>query len=195
MRYFLVTFVDENLRVFLRDNMRGLGRFRRNLYIKDSQEYYLIIKYLGEKLSTDEVGSVNEVIEDFVKNNRIRQFGYETKKLKVGKKSELVPTTIYMELEQTTEMNLLFRLLHQQITSLGIDRIPRRKDHNKFLGLVKIAQIRPNISQRDLADLQIAIREFPQPPEILFNNFTIIGVEVVKTKTKLHKLFTINLDE
>lgn len=193
MRYYLVSFVDDNFKTLWRDGRRSLAKHQRQLNLRDLDELYFVYKYLGEDIPVDEINYLASGLESFVEGAAIRKFSHPLTTLKVGRKhGELSATEIAVTLKQTPELKQFFRIINDRVVGLS-NEVVRRKDHNRLLGKIKLAVVRPNTSVREQAEINSKIKDLVFPVEILIDNISIVGLEVFNRKPRLQKYNVIKL--
>lgn len=193
MRYYLVSFVDNQVRDKWRDSRRILVKYQRSLLMRELDELYFVYKYLGEDLEPEEIGWISSGLEKFVQGANIMSFTHPIMPVKVGRKSgELSSREIALHLKQTPELKQLFRIINDRVVGLSGD-VVRRKDNNRWLGKVRLATIRPNASVPQQQEIANLVKTLPFPNEVVINNIGIIGLEVYNHKPRLKRIKEIEL--
>lgn len=193
MRYYLVSFVDNNFRQQWRDARQRLAGFQRNLQFRELDNLYFTYKYLGEDLGADELHGIQAGLSKYIESANIRKFVYPLQALRVGRKAgELSVNEVAIALKPSAELQQFFRLINNKVVALSPD-VVRRKDHNRLLGKIKLAQIRPNTAVRDQQQIAEILKTVELPKELEVGSLGIIGLEIYNNKPKLRQVAELKL--
>jgi len=195
MRFFLATIVDLNTKAYVRDLVQKLTKYKRNFEFTANDLLHFNYKYLGKDLNDLTASQLGSSIADTIRKLHLVSFTYPLLKPSFGANSELNTDTLTMRLDPTKELNELYRLVQAITVEVQDDKLVRRKDHNRLLGVIKIGQITTNISSGDRDKVESIINQIVSIPTLTVDNLSIIGSELVRNKVKLKLIRRIDLKD
>jgi hypothetical protein len=187
MRFFLSSFLDQTTQQYLRDCLRRLNKHQRNLELVDLVELHCNWKFLGEDLHPELVRELTTELREWVSTSGLSAFAHAAERVDVGKRGELVPEKIKLELVHDKDLKQFHRLLHLQVLKVAGDEVVRRKDNEWLLGIFKVGAIRRNTSPQQRRQIIDEIRQFPAPPAVSIDNLEIISTQVARNKVAIKR--------
>ena len=153
----------------------------RNFNFVNIEQMHITLQFLGESVSEDSLEQIaNRLKPIFTQIDKplIRTLG-----LRFGHKSQIIPTVLFLEVEQSPELHEITENIHYAIKSLSLPDVRREKDYKRLIYHITLGRAKHHVSRnfgRKIINL-INTNKIPEyefyPPyiSILNSRFTIKG--------------------
>lgn len=129
--------ISSILKVFYKD--------ARNLLFVPNDQMHITLQFLGNDISKGTLDRIGETIEPYIK--QIHSPLVKTGDLRFGHKSQLIPTVLFLEIEQTPEIQEISRVIHNVIKELDFGEVRREKDYKKLIYHITLARAKHHVGR------------------------------------------------
>lgn len=196
MRYFISVLADQNFKDYTRDLARFLSSYKRNLVFVPLDELHFNLKFLGSDLSKEEIENLAFLFKEKILSRRLVPFSHPVGKIDVHMAGLKKPESLRVKLKQTPDLNEFARLINDWTGESGVNNLVLRKDYNRLIGAIKLANFKGNISSHEFEILEQKLKEFVGPTTITITGLTIFSTETYRNKfyRKIHSRLNFNLE-
>jgi 2'-5' RNA ligase len=117
----------------------------RNLVLVPNDQMHITLQFLGSDISKGTLDKIGETIAPYIK--QIQAPLIKTGELRFGHKSQLIPTVLFLEIEQTPEIQEITRVIHNVIKELDFGEVRREKDYKKLIYHITLGRAKHHVSR------------------------------------------------
>ena len=193
-RFFLSTTLDEKAQASFRDAYKNFDKFKRNFIFTPVDFLHFNYKFLGIDLNEDVISAISKRVEDMVNSKNISSFTHPLDSLKFGKKNDInIPQALRAELKKDISLKGFSKFLHTTLVEFIGDEIARKKESNSYVGVIKLASVKGNISVEDYKSIMDIVKKHKLPESIVIDNLTIISTSVDRNRVIVTPIKRISL--
>lgn len=177
-RVFLAVTPTEQVRAEIRDVNRQFKKYARNFKFLPLNQLHITLQFLGNSVSGNSLEIIHEnlvpMYEDWV------EFEVKFDKLNFGFSGQNIATHLFYPIEEDVELNRLTKSIHEDIKSLGLRDVNKKKDHGKLINHMTIARVKGH-SHRSFTK---EIKEFINTLDIPSLKFTVSKISLISSTYK-----------
>jgi 2'-5' RNA ligase len=117
----------------------------RNLVFVPNDQMHITLQFLGNDISKGTLDRIGETIQPYIK--QINSPLVKTGDLRFGHKSQLIPTVLFLEIDQTPEIQEITRVIHNVIKELDFGEVRREKDYKKLIYHITLARAKHHVGR------------------------------------------------
>lgn len=174
-RVFLAVTPTEEVRAEIRDINRQFKKYARNFKFIPLDQLHITLQFLGGSVSGNSLEIIHDnlipMYEDWV------EFDVMFDKLNFGFSGQNIATHLFYPVEEDIELNRLTKSIHEDIKSLGLRDVNKKKDHSKLINHMTIARVKGH-SHRSFTK---EIKEFINTLEMPTLKFTVSKISLISS--------------
>ena len=191
-RAFLAITPTEDVRAQIRDLNRKFKKYGRNFRFTPLDQLHSTLQFLGNSVSGDSITMIEENISPIVLE--LQGFTVRLDKLNFGFPGQNIATHSFLSIDEESELNSLTKLIHENIKSLGLIDVNKKKDHSKLINHMTIARVKGHSNRgftREIIEFIETLKQ--QPLELVVSEVKIITSIYVDNSTKYSELVSMGL--
>jgi 2'-5' RNA ligase len=173
-RLFIGIVPDKITRDFLRDSIRILNRYSRNLRSVSVDQLHMTLQFLGNNVTDASLEAITDQLQR--KLQRQNSIMIKLDELNFGFKGQSSPSVLFWTVEQSPELKQLTNEIHTLVQELKLEDVKRQKDQSRLIHHITVARTKRTFSRREVRSLMQKFQsEFRlQPAAFKAESFSII---------------------
>jgi 2'-5' RNA ligase len=161
--------------------LRAFYKQDRNLVYVPIDQMHITLQFLGDGVSQESLDLIAKKLQPLIR--QLPPVVVHTGQLRFGHKSQTIPTVLFLEVEQTEELQNLTKVIHYGMKSLSLPDIRREKDYTRLIYHITLARAKHHVARSFgrqmngvIKTMSVPILEFkPDKVHLLTSKYTIKG--------------------
>lgn len=161
--------------------VKVLSKEARNFTFVPIDQMHITLQFLGDQVSKESLKQIANKLTPLIA--QVDPPVIKTGQLRFGHKSQMIPTVLFLEVEQTEEMQNITKLIHYGIKGLSLHDVRREKDYKKLIYHITLGRAKHHVSRsfgRQIINIikTATVPEFEFKPDhiyVLNSKYTIKG--------------------
>lgn len=157
-RLFLCILPSKEVRDVARDLRREFKSQEYKLSFLPLEQIHLTVKFLGDNVSDKSSEFVQYTLDKYLRH--FDSFRITTNDAVFGLSSQTKPRIMYLDVEETSELNDLKNLVNQRLRELSLPDVIKKKDRKNFTSHITIARVKKDISNSFIGEVDQILSKF-----------------------------------
>ena len=160
-RLFIAIMPDKKTRDYLRDAIRVLTKYSRNLRFVNVEQLHMTLQFLGNNVTDESLEQIISRLKSIDTNGITIQMAA----LHFGFKGQTHPSVLFWEVEDNDKLKQLTKEVHTYVQELKLEDIKKQKDHSKLIHHITLARTKRTFSHNEVKKLMEKFnKDFTQEP-------------------------------